>query len=249
MALHFFSKDPGIKNLYDEKALIPFSDHFYDFMDRKIVVLVKQSTGLSPSPQFSMTLRFMEPETKLYISGQISYLNLRFGIASTVGHNFKFCWKSKSGNIVRISDEGFDEADLDCWLEGITPEKYYEDLSLYGNKKPPFKLKNLPFELDIRDYAYSMDVFVQLKEQTDLEEISRTLDEVIVVFNENADAIARGMKKGKIIQAVHNWKISLTEEGLIKTYLDASSPEILKAIVKHLSKYPSVEKVEMDLMS
>jgi len=57
------------------------------------------------------------------------------------------------------------------------------------------------------------------------------------------------MKKGKIIQAVHNWKISLTEEGLIKIYLDASSPEILKTIVKHLSKYPSVEKVEMDLMS
>ncbi|WP_443944110.1 hypothetical protein ACJVDH_14450 [Pedobacter sp. AW1-32] len=219
-------------------------------MDRKIVALVKQATGLSPSPQFAVARRSPRANTPdLYEEGEISCLNLSFGIASTIGHDFKFCWKSKSGDIVRICDEGFDEEDLDCWLEDVTPEKYYEDLSLYGNKKPPFKLKNLPFELEIRDYAYSMDVFVRLKEQTGVEEIRRTLDEVIVVFNENADALARGIKKGKILQAVHNWKISLTEEGLIKIYLDAASPEVLKAIVKHLSKYPSVEKVEMDLMS
>jgi hypothetical protein len=56
-------------------------------------------------------------------------------------------------------------------------------------------------------------------------------------------------EKKSFLHRVHNWKISDMDKNKIKIYLDGASSEILKKIVKALTKYKSVVKVEMDLNS
>lgn len=242
MAATFFPLQ--VKSFLELLSPVPFSNHFYGFMGRRFTLLFKQGTGLSPSPQVTTGRIDRDSNLEMYIPGDISRLNFRIGIASTVGYDIAFCWKSKSGKIVRIDDEDFDENDLECWLEGLVPEKYYEDLALYTNKKPPFKIKDLPFELDIKDYGYSMDVFVTFKNQFVPDDISNDLNKAIVVHNE----LASLENDKKPLQAVHNWKITNLEDGRVKVYLDAASPEILKKIVKAVANRDDVRKVEMDLV-
>ena len=233
------------KTFYDLRSPVPFSDAFYNFLGRKFTVLFKKSTGLSPSPQLTTSRIDRDSDLEMYISGNVSRLNLRIGIASTVGYDICFCWKSKSGKTVRIDDEDFNEEDLECWLEGLLPEKYHADLILYTSRKPPFKIKDLPFELEIRDYSYSMDIFITLKDQSENLIIGNDLNEIIVSHNE----LAEQENNKKPLQAVHNWKIITLEDGRIKIYLDAASADILKKIVKAFTKWSTVSKVEMDLMS
>lgn len=249
MAKHFFSNIEGLRELYGRLYKETFSKHFFDFMDRKIVSIIKKETGLSPSPQFTFGFGHLYEATELYSPGVISVLKLSIGIASVVGHNVSFCWRSKTGNIVRIDQEEFDEDDIECWMEGLTPDQYYADLALYTNKKPPFKMKNLPFDLEIRDYAYTMELMVTIPDGFAFDAMNEEIDNIIVKHNEIAEEYARDESKDSQLLAVHNWKISKLDGEKLNIYLDAASPEILKKIVKGLTKYPSVTKVEMDLPS
>jgi hypothetical protein len=249
MSAHFFPKKNDLIAFLSSLAKVNFSVHFYDMLDRKVTTLIKQGTGLSPSPQItigiSMTngVRYYEP------SAETSRLSFTLGIANTVGHDISFCWRSKSGKFISISDENFDEDDLECWMEGLTPEKYYEDLARLTNKRPPFKVKNLPFELEIRDYAYEMNIYVTLNKQGLFDHINGDLDNIIVKFNDLAHARDIGQAKGPVLQGVHNWKITLEEDGRILIYIDAASPDILKKLMMGLAKHEEVTKVEMDLVS
>lgn len=83
-----------------------------------------------------------------------------------------------------IGDEDFDEDDLECWMEGLTPEQYYKDLKTYGCKKTPFKIGKLSFELEIRDFNYTVHVSISLRYPAASGEISREPDSCIANFNE-----------------------------------------------------------------
>ena len=247
MATHFFSKNPSIVNWYNSYLSIPFSEKFYDFLDNRMVSLVKKGIGLSPSPQFTVASISTQDGIEMYEPAEISRLRFFIGIASVARHPITFCWKSKSEKIVSIDETDFNEENLECWLEGLTPEKYYEDLALYTNKKAPFKISKLPFELEIRDYAYSMHVYINLNSVERVDEINLDLDRIIQMHNNNTDARDRGLAKGAPLQELHNWKITIEADDRIMIYLDAASPEILKTLVKGLIKYDEVTKVEMDL--
>ncbi len=61
-----------------------------------------------------------------------------------------------------MGDEDFEEADLECWLEGLEPEKYYAEWERGNNKKQLFRFrKKLPYTLEVRDFAYSMCLLIR----------------------------------------------------------------------------------------
>jgi len=250
MATHFFSKSPRIRGWYNEAASVKLSEHFYDFMDRKVVTLFKLGTGLSPSAQITITMGSQDRGIRFYeVENELSRINIVLYIADGIGHEISFCWKSKSGKLISIGDEEFDEDDLECWMEGLTPEKYYKELTAEVNKRLPFKMKNLPFELEVRNYAYTMHLYITVNEKGLFNSISETLNHIFVKFNQVADERERGKNAGLILQAVHNWKIELEKDGRLLIYIDAASPEILKNLMKGLARYQQVTRVEMDLCS
>jgi len=231
---------------YNEGASVKFSEHFYDFMDRKVVTLFKLGTGLSPSAQITITMGSQDRGIKFYeVENELSRINIVLYIADGIGHEISFCWKSKSGKLISIADE----EDLECWMEGLTPKKYYEELAADVDKRAPFKMKNLPFELEIRNYAYTMHVYVTINEKGLFNSISETLNHIFLKFNQLADERERGKNAGPILQAVHNWKIELEKDGRLLIYIDAASPDILKNLMNGLAQYQQVTKVEMDLCS
>ncbi|ANI88255.1 hypothetical protein A9P82_02415 [Arachidicoccus ginsenosidimutans] len=232
--------------MFNCRAKVPFGEKFYDFMDNKITALLKQEADITPTPQINVIWSWSK---NFYEPGEISRINLDLHLQShSIGHPISFCWRSKSGEPISISDEDFDEDNLEYWLEGVDAEKFHEELA-QAKKAAPFRIGRLPFELEIRDYEYSMHVYVTLSDKEIFEEVSTHLDKTLSDFNKLAYAREFGEKKGKPLQGLHNWKITETEDGRMQLYLDAASPEVLKKILKELTKFKPVTKVEMDLVS
>ena len=65
----------------------------------------------------------------IYQPGLVSKLNLVLWIMPEYNDNIRFCWKSKTDKIITPTDEHFDEEDLECWLEGLKPNKYWAEVA------------------------------------------------------------------------------------------------------------------------
>jgi hypothetical protein len=250
----------SIEDAYIEKIIledfskyfrVPVSIYFLDFLNRKMSSLFITSTGLKPSPQLTVSIYDYIDAPISYEKDETSIIRLVVKIDNVLRleNIFEFCWRTKDGShIVTPDEKDFNENNLECWLQGLNVKSYYAELAEGRQGKLPFSTKGLPYELEIRDYGYSMYLFIT--NDTTIEDqksLINTLDNLVNKFNLLAEKRASGISKGTPLQAVHSWNFKHEGNERIKLYLDAASPDILKKILKELAKYPSVTKVELDL--
>ena len=153
--------------------------------------------------------------------------------------NVSFCWKSKTGKIIKPTDEDFDEEDLECWIEGLKPDEYWKQVAT-EKKSHPFQIANLPFELKV--FGFGVDTVLRIYFTGNKEEIEQVISETIEAYNEKSEALNR--KNG----VVHNCRI-FYEEPILTASVDTGSAgtRIIKQILKSFKKLKGIKKVEVDL--
>ena len=194
---------------------------------------------LKPSSKVTLAGYKQRNELPIYQPGLVSKLNLVIWIMPEFNDNVSFCWKSKTGKIIKPTDEDFDEEDLECWIEGLKPDEYWKQVAT-EKKSHPFQIANLPFELKV--FGFGVDTVLRIYFTGNKEEIEQVISETIEAYNEKSEALNR--KNG----VVHNCRI-FYEEPILTASVDTGSAgtRIIKQILKSFKKLKGIKKVEVDL--
>lgn len=128
-----------------------FCNYFSDNFERIFI----KSTGIKPSTKVTLAGFKQHNECPMYEPGPISRLNVVVWIMPESYFNISFCWQSKSGKMVKTTDEVFDETDLECWLEGVDPVTLWKAVAT-EQKDHPFLIKNLPYSLKVLGFGTEM---------------------------------------------------------------------------------------------
>jgi hypothetical protein len=161
-----------------------------------------------------------------------------------INHNWNpvtVCWRSKSGRVYTISDRDVDPNDIEFWFEGIDPVAYHKQL--YPNDKLPFKIKDLPFELNVLRLNMNCNIAITLhpEQANAAESLLVTIGNFIDDFNQKSE------KRNRANGVVHSHTGQITPEGILELEVDTgfSGPIFLKNFLKMLAKYPEVAVVEV----
>ena len=228
------------RNSFNRYGLF-FSQKFCEYFTDNFTALFWAGTGLKPS--FKVTLAgFKQPnDLPIYESGAVSKLNLVLWIMPEYMDNISFCWRSKTGEIIKTTDETFNEDNIECWIEGIKPLEYWKQVAT-EKKSHPFQISNLGYELKVFDFGVEMEMRIFSADNSSNEIIQTATVDTIQQFNDQSEANAR------INGVVHNSRF-LEEENYIHLRIDTGSAgvEIIRKILKVLSKTKLVTLVELDL--
>jgi len=216
-----------------------FSKNFCNFFAETFTKIFVNTTGLKPSSKVTLAGYKQRNELPIYQPGLVSKLNLVIWIMPEFNDNVSFCWKSKTGKIIKPTDEDFDEEDLECWIEGLKPDEYWKQVAT-EKKSHPFQIANLPFELKV--FGFGVDTVLRIYFTGNKEEIEQVISETIEAYNEKSEALNR--KNG----VVHNCRI-FYEEPILTASVDTGSAgtRIIKQILKSFKKLKGIKKVEVDL--
>lgn len=214
-----------------------FCCYFADYVERTMLT----ECNLKPSYKVSLSAFKQENDKPMYESGPVSVLNIAISILPMFTDDLRFCWKSKTGKIIKITDEDFDEEDLECWIEGLKPKLYWEQA--YSKKADhPFIIKNLPYELDVVDYGIEMSVAIYLNNADNAKSLATAVGDLIDNYNN------KSLLKDREDGIVHNASYDI-QDSIINYRIDLGSAGLgfIKKVLRLLTKYKEVEKVVLDL--
>lgn len=217
-----------------------FSQQFCEFFTLQFTRLFFNETGLKPSSKVTLA-GYKQQNQPIYEPGSVSKLNLVLWIMPEYNDDISFCWTSKTGKVIEPTHANFDEDDLECWMEGLKPSEYWKQVAT-EKKSHPFQISNLPYELKVFDFGVEMKLRIFQKNIGSLEDVKSSITKTIQIFNDNSEAANR--KNG----VVHNHNFR-EEADYLCTHIDTGSAgvEIIKKILKDLSKFNNIDKIEVDL--
>jgi hypothetical protein len=155
--------------------------------------------------------------------------------------NLSFCWQSKSGKIIKTTDEDFDESDVECWVEGIKPVEYWKQAAT-EKVSYPFQIKNLPFPVKVFGFGVHMGLAITLSNVNVSSTIILQLADEIEKYNNKSEK--NNGKNGYI----HNSSASVEENKLdFRIDVGSASLVIIKNLLKALANFPEVIEVAIDL--
>lgn len=221
---------------------LKLSEKFCCYYSKNVQELLLKDAGIKPSFKVGLAISFYDGTNTYAVSGEISRIYTAVTIQPKFWSHFQFCWRSKTGGIVKTTDEDFDETDLECWLEDLKPAEIWQELSK-EELNYPFKVKNLPFPVKVLGFNVHMGFTIKLKHLENAEKINTALFKIVDVHNEKSDFNNR--KDG----VIHNRYADVLEsEKLIIFRIDLGSAGlgILKKLQKGLAKFGEVEELIVD---
>ena len=227
-----------IWNKYD----VYFSEKFCNYFSNSIKDIFYREAGLKSGFKVGLSLfRPYQHDLAMYEPGPISKINTALSILPEFTDPISFCWKSKSGRIVHTYDEDFDETDLECWIEGLKPSLYWEQLN-QTSIDHPLKVKNLPYELTVRGVGMHMGLAIELSDAANAAAIIERLSQDVKTYNDQSGA--KGREKG----VVHNCHGEIVDRE-IRFRIDVGSAGIVfvKKLLRRLGAFKEVKKVTVDL--
>ena len=81
-----------------------FSKYFCEFFSENFTKIFVNTTGLKPSSKVTLAGYKQRNELPIYQPGLVSKLNLVIWIMPEFNDNVSFCWKSKTGKIIKIAE-------------------------------------------------------------------------------------------------------------------------------------------------
>ncbi len=229
---------PEMIGIYNKYQLY-FSKKFCEFTSSKIEEIFGQ-VGIKPSFKIGMSVGKQDNDRPMYISGQVSKLHFLFAILPRYEDNVSFCWRSKSGKIIKTTDEDFDETDLEYWMEGLKPQEYWKQIG--GEKKEhPFKTDKLPFPVKVIDFNLNMHFNIHLSDIHSSQKITDALIETIDNYNKKSEL--KNRKDG----VIHNM-YPHTENEMLVCRLDLGSAGVkaVNQLLKVLGKFPEIKEIVLD---
>lgn len=201
-----------------------FSQQFCEFFAEKFEYCFTKETGIKPSAKVTIAGYKQANDLPFYQSAVVSKFNLVLWLMPEYNDNISFCWRSKSGKIIKPTDENFDEADLECWIEGLKPAEYWKQVAT-EKKNHPFQISNLPFSLKVFGFGVDTELRIITVNQALVYKMGEIIGKIINNYNDKSEAINR--RNG----VVHNFNIE-TEPGLATARIDTGSAGI--AIIKQI---------------
>ena len=173
-------------------------------------------------------------------TGEVSRLNINL----YVNHNWNpivVLWKSKSGQIYKISDTDIDCNDIEFWFEKLDTELYIKQY-YPNNQKLPFVLKT-PFEVIVTRLNIDCTVQVIFKKgyEENCEAVIKKTYDFIDKFNVDSE------KKEREEGVVHNYSGKYVETNVVVFEIDLGSVgfSFFKKLLKFLSKIEGIDKIEI----
>jgi hypothetical protein len=218
-----------------------FSQQFCEYFSKQFKEFFCKETGLRPSTKVTLAGYKQYNDIPIYEAGAISKLNLVLWIMPEYNDNISFCWKSKSGKIIRTIDESFDEDDLLCWIEGLKPAEYWQHAATEKSSHP-FQVANLPFELKVFDFGTEIELRIFTEVNIDAEELKNAVSSSINLFNVGSENRLR--EDG----VVHSFRFEEVNDYL-SIRIDTGSAGIagIKKILSSLAKRNGISRVEIDI--
>ena len=239
----FWGCDEWSRNAFREYGLV-FSHSFCQFYLKKITEIMLSQAKLRPSSKVSLSAFFHEwvwPKRSMYEPGDISRINTEISILPAFQDPISFCWRSKSGKLVKPTDETIDESDLECWIEGLKPKRYWDYLNQQHNDYP-FKVKNLPFPVVVKSFDTHCTLQILLNNSSTAIEIANALSHAIEKHNLASE------KKLRADGVVHNARQEIAGNQLdFHIDLGSAGPVFIKKLFKALARFKEVEKVEVTI--
>jgi hypothetical protein len=227
----------GIWNKYD----VYFSKKFCNYFADSVKEIFYREAGLKSSFKVGLSLFRENDNLPMYEPGPVSRINTAISILPEFIDPIVFCWKSKTGLIVHTYDEDFDETDLECWIEGIKPALYLQQLTTV-NVDHPLKLKNLPYELAVYGIGMHMGLTTELTDVGNAAEIIKQLGDEVEKHNQKSEA------KGRANGVVHNCSGEVSgNEIIFRIDVGSAGVVFIKKLLRLLAKHPEVKKVTVDL--
>lgn len=154
--------------------------------------------------------------------------------------NISFCWKSKTGKIIKPTDETFDEEDLECWIENLKPAEYWKQVAT-EKKSHPFQIAKLSYEVKVFDFGVEMELRI-FNEKILTGDLKVSISNTIEAYNNLSE------KNGRKNGVVHNYKF-IEEEDFLCVRIDTGSAgvTVINKILKSLSGNIAIKKIEIDI--
>jgi hypothetical protein len=240
MEMRFWYCTDNFRGMWGEHGIY-FSKKFCFFFSDKIQELLLREAGLKPSYKVGLSVFKPQNDLPMYEIGPISKINTAISILPEFYGDISFCWRSKSGTIVHTSDEEFEEGDLECWIEGLQPKLYWDEVNKVRNDHP-LKIKNLPYELVVKGLGVHMGLTIELTDSGNGNAIISQLGEEVEKHNQKSETKSR--KDG----VVHNCYGHIEDNTIIfRIDVGSAGVIIIKKLLRLLAKYPEVIKVTLDL--
>lgn len=228
-----------MRNVWNEYGVY-FSEKFCCFFADNVDEIMKREAGLAPSTKVSLSMLRPTHDLPMYESGNVSVIRTAISILPEFIDNINFCWRSKTGKIIATTDEDFDTQDLECWIEGLKPALYWEQVSSTVQNHP-FQ-KDLPFQLIVRNFGTQMKLTIEVSDTSVSEAITESLYRLIEQHNEKSEAQDR--KNG----VIHNYTAHNENNNIILSIdLGSAGISFIKKILKKLTEFTTVQQVDLDL--
>lgn len=234
----FCDREWGGTKAFHLEGLV-FSRKFCDFFSDAFTDFFVRITGLRPSSKVTLAGYKQQNNTPIYQPGSVSKLNLVLWIMPEYNDNISFCWKSKKESLIKPTDENFDVTDIEYWIEGLKPAEYWREVGT-EKKTHPFRIDNLHYDLKV--FAFGMDMELRIYAKSEYQEIKECIANTIQVYNDTSEANNR--KNG----IAHNFSFE-EEKDFLCFRIDTGSTgiEMIKKILKSLTKNEKISKVEIDV--
>ena len=234
----YYCDNEWLRNGFSRYGLF-FSQQFCEFFSKNFIREFYNGTGLRPSTKVTLAGYKQHNDTPIYQPGSVSKLNLVLWIMPEYNDNISFCWKSKSGRIITPTEENFNEDDVKCWIDGLKPLEYWKQVATQ-KKSHPFEIQNLSYDLKVFDFGVEMILRIYAKNNYSI--IKEVISNTIEKFNILSEADSR--KNG----VVHTHRfVQKTDHFVLQIDTGSAGIEIIKKILKEISKINTINRVEVDI--
>ncbi len=239
-AKFYYCDNEWSRNFFQQEGVF-FSLKFCEYFSNYFENIFYKKTGLKPSSKVTIAGYKQPNNSPFYQSDSVSKLNLILWIMPEYNDNISFCWKSKTGKIIKPTDENFDEADLECWIEGLKPTEYWKEVAT-EKKDHPFKIGKIPYKLKMFGFGTDTVLRIYPNDKIEFDLFKAKISETINEYNEASE------KNNRDKGVVHNVKFEKENE-LLNVFIDTGSAgiEIIKKILKALTKFKSINRIEVDI--
>ena len=239
-ARFYYCHNEWARNYFQQHSVY-FSESFCVFFADRFEELFVEITGIKPSTKVTLGGFKQSNNNPMYEPGLVSKLNLVLWIMPDYYDDISFCWRSKTHKIIKITEENFDENDLEYWIEGLKPSEYWKYIAT-EKKSHPFEINRLPFELKVFQFGIQMQLRLFLVNENERQTIIDLISQVINKYNFKSENMNRSSG------VVHNFHF---EEDINKLNLiidtGSAGVSIIKQILKAATKFSSILKIETDI--
>lgn len=224
-------------NSWEYTCSFLMSKPFAGWLNRQVDSLMKNNVGLHPSSRVGFTGSPISYIKHIYESGIVSKIHTCINIQPEPVFPIVLCWQTKSGKQVLPTDEVIDEDDLEFWIEGLEPEKYWAIL----NRRPtdyPFKVDKLHFPVEVEGFATHMALYITLTDANEADAIAKALAESVEQHNLKSE------KNNRNLGVVHRYDYN--KEGKKLTFnidLGSAGAPFIQKLLKTLNRFSSVAQV------